>query len=393
MQGQYIVLPEGLSFSPIFSVKPEPVTTLWYFLSSIPDPRRPQGRRHQLPVVLLLAILALCCGYTSYQAMEEWAKNHQTVLQEQLPCISGHTPDAATFYRVFSRLDVGAFEEILGNWLQTVMPVGKGEGIAIDGKTISGTGVHLVSAFTHTLQAVLFEQGCDIKGKELVVGPEVIDHIPVQDHIITGDAMFAQKRICEQIVERGGGYVLTVKGNQETLEENIRLFFKEIPFQTKVQTNVLIDWWKGRKEKRTVKMSSDEQVLSYLGWPGITHIWECTREVVKHGTTTKEVAVGIACLLPDYASAERLNHYIREHWSIENGLHRTRDVTFHEDKATIRNKSSAQIMAALKNAVISIFHRATVRAIPTAARRFAAHPEELFELLGLTQIQHSYAYA
>ena len=66
---------------------------------------------------------------------------------------------------------------------------------------------------------------------------------------------------------------------------------------------------------------------------------------------------------------------------------------FHEDKATIRNKSSAQIMAALKNVVISIFHRATVRAIPTAARRFAAHPQELFELLGLPKVQTISVYA
>lgn len=393
MYSKYTVLPKRLSYSPVFSVKPASVSSLWFFLHTFPDPRRPQGTRHELPVILLLALLALCCGYTSYQAMHEWSVNYQELLVKQCSFLAGHTPDAATFYRVFSRLDVEAFEEILGNWLQTVMPLSEGEGIAIDGKTISGTGVHLVSAFAHTLQAVLFEKGTDIKGKELVIGPQVIDHISVKDHIITGDAMFAQKKICEQIVTRGGGYVLTVKGNQETIAENIRLFFKDIPFKTNVETNVMIDWWKGRREKRTVRMSNDKQVLAYLGWPGITHVWECTREVVKHGITTKEVAVGIASLLSQKATAEKLNRYIREHWSIENGLHRTRDVVFHEDKATIRNKSSAQIMAALKNVVISIFHRATVRAIPTAARRFASHPEELFELLGLTEVQKAYVYA
>lgn len=393
MYSQYTVLPKRLSYSPVFSVKPACVSSLWFFLHTLSDPRRPQGTRHELSVILLLALLALCCGYTSYQAMHEWSVNYQELLAEQCSLLAGHTPDAATFYRVFSRLDVQAFEEILGNWLQTIMPLEKGEGIAIDGKTISGTGVHLVSAFTHKLQAVLFEKGTDSKGKELVIGPQVIEHIPVKNHIITGDAMFAQKKICEQIVKRGGGYVLTVKGNQEILEENIRLFFKDVPFQTTIEKNVMIDWWKGRKEKRTVRMSRDEQVLSYLAWPGITHIWECTREVVRDGITTKEVAVGIASLLPEYATAEKLNRYIREHWSIENGLHRTRDVIFHEDKTTIRNKSSAQIMAALKNVVISIFHRATVRAIPTAARRFAAHPEELFELLGLKEVQKAYVYA
>lgn len=226
MYSQYTVLPRGLSFSKVFSVKPEPVTTLWYFLHSIPDPRRAQGKRHPLSIVLLLAILALCCGHTSYQAMNEWAENYQELLKKQLPFIAGHIPDAATFYRVFSQLNILTFEEILGAWLQKVVPTEKGEGIAIDGKTISGTGVHLVAAFTHRIQSVLFEMGTDIKGKELVIGPQVLSRISLKERVITGDAMFAQKKICEQIVKRGGGYVFTVKGNQEKLEEDIRFFLK-----------------------------------------------------------------------------------------------------------------------------------------------------------------------
>src|SRR6266480_4172899 len=98
MRSQYIVLPEGLSFSKVFSVKPEPVTTLWYFLHSIPDPRRAQGKRHPLPIVLLLALLALCSGHTSYQAMEEWCKNYQDLVEKQLSFLAKHTPDAATFH-------------------------------------------------------------------------------------------------------------------------------------------------------------------------------------------------------------------------------------------------------------------------------------------------------
>jgi DDE_Tnp_1-associated len=82
MYSQYIILPESLSFSNVFSVKPEPVTALWYMLHEIPDPRRPQGTRHDLPIILTLAVLALCCGHTSYQAMEEWAENYQTLISE-----------------------------------------------------------------------------------------------------------------------------------------------------------------------------------------------------------------------------------------------------------------------------------------------------------------------
>ena len=396
MSSQYIVLPRGLSYSEVFSVKPEPVTTLWYFLHSIPDLRRAQGRRHNLSIVLLLAILALCSGYNSYQAMKEWARNYQDLLQEQLPFLAGHTPDAATFHRVFAGLDIVAFEDILGSWLQAIIPSETGEGIALDGKTVSGTGIHIVAAFTHKIQSVLFEMGTDIKGKELVVGPVVIEKIPVKNHIITGDAMFAQKKICEQIIKRDGGYVFTVKGNQGKLEEDIRLFFTDPPFQTKLQIYTQIDCWKGKKEKRTLRMSDNQELLSYLNWPGLTNIWECTREIKRKGVTTTETAIGIASFpkeLQKRATAKYLNQYIRGHWSIENGLHRTRDVTFHEDKSTIRKGKAPQVMAALKNLVISIFHRATVRSFPTAFRRFAAKPEELFTFLGLPETQKAYVYA
>lgn len=393
MYNQYIVLPESLSFSKVFSVKPEPVTTLWYFLHTIPDPRRAQGRRHNLPTVLLLTLLALCSGHNSYQAMEEWAENYQDLLRKQLPFIAGHIPDAATFYRVFSRLDVEAFEKVLSNWLQKIIPSEKGEGIAIDGKTISGTGVHLVSAFTHKIQSVLFEMGTDIKGKELILGPQVLENIPVKDHIITGDAMFAQKKICAQITKQGGGYVFTVKSNQEKLEEDIRLFFNNKPFGIQFPENIMVTCWKGRAEKRKIRISNNPQLLSYLSWPGLTHVWEVTREVKRKGITITEIAVGIGSLPKEYATAQKLNQYIRGHWSIENGLHRQRDKIFNEDKATIRKGHAPQVMAALKNLVLSIFHRATVRNFNTAFRRFAAKPEELFYFLGLKEIQKAYVYA
>src|SRR6266550_948971 len=164
MYSKYIVLPRGLSYSSVFSVKPEPVTTLWYTLHSVPDHRRGQGRRHELPTLLTLAILALCCGSSSYLAMEEWCVNYQKRIREQLPFLAGHRPHSATFHRVFARLDTKSFEEIIGKWLQAITPLAKGEGIGLDGKSLHGTNLHLVSAFAHVARAVLFEMGTETKG-------------------------------------------------------------------------------------------------------------------------------------------------------------------------------------------------------------------------------------
>jgi predicted transposase YbfD/YdcC len=124
------------------------------------------------------------------------------------------------------------------------IPQEKGEGIALDGKTISGTGIHIVAAFTHKLQSVLFEVGADTKGKELVIGPEVLSNISLKEHIVTGDAMFAQRKICEQIVNGEGGYVFTVKGNQAYVEEAIKLYFADTPWRASIERQKMVTCWK-----------------------------------------------------------------------------------------------------------------------------------------------------
>jgi predicted transposase YbfD/YdcC len=397
MFSQYIVLPKHLSYSSVFSVKPEPVMTLWYTLHAVADYRRGQGKRHDLPTLLTLAILALCSGHTSYLAMKEWCVNYQKQIKDQVPFLAGHMPDSSTFHRVFAKLDVIVFEEIIGNWLQAITPLEKGEGIGIDGKSLHGTNLHLVSAFAHLARTVLFEQGTDAKGKELVVGPEVLTHITVKDHVVTGDALFAQRMLCEQIEKAKGGYVFRVKGNQDTLEKNIRLYFTDPPFQATIQKQTTVDRWKGVKEERLVRVSADGQLLLYLSWPGVTHVWEMTKTVTKGKETTTTVSVGIARIpeeiLEEGKIAEQIAGLIRGHWGIENRLHRQRDVVLHEDKSTIRAGHAPQTMAILKNIVTSIFHRGTVRNFKSAMRKFAADPEELFHFLGLVEAQKAYVYA
>jgi len=397
MFSKYIVLPKGLSYSSIFSVRPEPVMTLWYTLHTVLDHRRGQGKRHDLPTLLTLAILALCSGHISYLAMQEWCENYQERIKEQVSFLAGHMPDSSTFHRVFANLDVIAFEEIVGNWLQAITPLEKGEGIGLDGKSLHGTNLHLVSAFAHLARAVLFEQGTDIKGKELVVGPEVLTHITIKDRVVTGDALFAQRTLCEQIEKAKGGYVFRVKGNQDTLEKNIRLFFTDPPFQVNIQKHTTIDRWKGVKEVREVRVSTDPQLITYLSWPGVTHVWEMKKTVVKNGEKTVTISVGITRIPPGILdkekAAEQISGYIRGHWGIENRLHRQRDVVFNEDKSTIRKGHAPQTMAILRNIVTSIFHRGTVRNFKSAMRKFAAEPEELFNFLGLKSAQKAYVYA
>src|SRR5579862_5948347 len=287
---KYTVLPTHCAYSKIFSVKPEPITTLWVMLHDIPDYRRAQGKRHSLPLILCLAILALCCGAVSYEAMSEWCENYQDMLVAHVPFLANHKPVASTFHTVFKQLDRTSFEAVINKWLQAVTFLPAGEGIALDGKEIHGAGLCLVSAFAHVACSVLFQMGTETKGKELVVGPEVLKHITITDHVVTGDALFAQRTLCEQISKEDGGYVFRVKGNQETLEENIRLYFADLPFRAQPQSYTSIDRWKGQKEVRVITSSSE--LNEYVNWPGLTHVWQMKKTVTKKGKVTTEISVG-----------------------------------------------------------------------------------------------------
>lgn len=372
---QFITVPDSLSL-PIMRIRREEALSLWDFLVTVPDPRMDQGKRHPLPIVLLISILALCCGAQGYESIAEWGENYQEQIKRSMPFAAGHIPAASTFQRIFCRLDADAIEAVLSAWMLVRFPLQKGEGISLDGKTVGATGLHLVAAFSHRAKSVLFEKGTTTKGKELVVGPEVLSMVPLTDHVTTGDAMFAQRSISTQITIRGGGYVFTVKGNQETLEQDIHMFFKHPPMGARIETTTLCEKAKGMIVERTVEMSSD--MNDYLQWPGLTHIYRVRREVTKKGKTTTDVAVGVARLLAKHDTVENLAALIRGHWSIENYLHRARDVVFGEDRSTIRTRHGPQMMAAIRNLIITVFYHANVESFPKKMRRFCAKPEELF---------------
>jgi len=99
------------------------------------------------------------------------------------------------------------------------------------------------------------------------------------------------------------------------------------------------------------------------------------------GRVEQETAYGITSLRPGAAGASRLLHLNRAHWSIENNLHRVRDVTFGEDASRVRSGNAPQVLAALRNALNHLLAAARVPNFAAALRRFAARPREALQLL------------
>jgi hypothetical protein len=178
-------------------------------LRSVRDHRGAQGKRYDLAVLLAMSVAALLCGSRSLYAIAQWGRDNQKRVCSALGIERGSTPCVATLHRVFKELDVVAFERVLAEWLGSRF-TRPGEGIAIDGKALRGIhgeeipGVHLVAAYTHTSGLVLAQSATIGKGQELKTGEALLDYLDCAGHVITGDALYAQREFSQRVLDRGG---------------------------------------------------------------------------------------------------------------------------------------------------------------------------------------------
>lgn len=100
------------------------------------------------------------------------------------------------------------------------------------------------------------------------------------------------------------------------------------------------------------------------------------------GRVSREIAYAITSLSPERATPRQLLQAWREHWHIENKLHWVRDVTFDEDRSTVRSGHIPQVMEALRNTAISLLRILGATNIARACRYYAARPAQVILALG-----------
>ncbi len=200
--------------------------------ATIPDPRSASGRRYTLSAILNLASLAMLAGMRSLEAIAQFARDHGTSLTHALGFTSAKSPCKATFSNIFRRLDVTACEAGLTRWIQARCP-DLGEQLCLDGKALRGSkdnglpGIHLLAAYAPHVAAVLRQIQVNRKTNEHKAALELLGMLPLNGKVVTGDAIFCQKDVCQTVRDGGGDYLFTVKDNQPTLHFDIACMFAE----------------------------------------------------------------------------------------------------------------------------------------------------------------------
>ncbi len=127
------------------------------FFAQIPDPRRPQGRRHRLSTVLSIATAATLCGMRGYLAISDWVNGLGQKALERFRCRYENkryiAPSQSTIRDVLVRVDPIELDKALQRW--NLLYGEQDESLAIDGKTMcnaideQGHQTHIMSAVGH----------------------------------------------------------------------------------------------------------------------------------------------------------------------------------------------------------------------------------------------------
>ncbi len=182
-------------------------TNLYECLRGLEDSRRQAGCRHELSLTLLLVILSMASGYSSYRQMSNFIGRHRTELIELLKPRRKRLPSYSTIRRVLTVVDSAQLSGVLWRWLQALGLSQPGDWLAIDGKAIKGTVtgsdgpqqdfVALVSLFSQRFHSVLTSDAYhNATISEIEVARRLISNTPLAPGvIITMDALHCQKKL------------------------------------------------------------------------------------------------------------------------------------------------------------------------------------------------------
>jgi predicted transposase YbfD/YdcC len=371
---------------------------LGYF-DELEDPRSTINQEHPLVSVVVIALMAVLAGAGGPTAIERWAKLKEEFLVKVLP-LPNRVPRKDVFRRVLSLLKPEAFQACFVQWLAALRAKAtEATGIeqpvlAIDGKTLRRShdrskdlgALHSVSVWASELGLSLGQVACAEKSNEITAIPELLRFVDIKGTIITIDAMGTQKAIAEEIVDRKADYVLALKGNQESLHQEV-IDYIDVQSQdgfehAKARMHTTKETGHGRDEIRSYIQMPVPDSLTQLGlWKGLKSIGVVTSICTRDGKETTERRYYISSLP---VKVKQFAHAVRSHWGIENSCHWSLDMTFREDESRIRDVHVRENFAWLNRFTLSLLKQHPLKD-SIAMKRRACGWNENFMLEVLTR--------
>jgi predicted transposase YbfD/YdcC len=326
------------------------------FFTQFPDPR--QRWIYPAWYLILLILCGYLCGCNAIADIAHFAEMRygwfNTLLGLDFKPVSYDT-----IWWFFVRVKPEAFKDLMARWLHALPPSLRDQLLAIDGKRLKGVSghehiSHLVELFAVGPRIVIAQERVPDKKCERIALPKLLETLDIQGAIISLDAHYAYVPDLRMVVQKGADYIVGIKGNQGTLEAEVRNYFTQAQAieydDASLKCHTTIDKGHGRIETRHVCVSQD------LEWLEQKEEWELKSLIEVRSERIVGAHVEKGALY--YGSSregtpQQFAQWIRGHWEIES-LHYVADVVFEEDASLANTGHAAENMGLLRRITMNI---------------------------------------
>lgn len=337
--------------------------TLFERFEVLEDPRDIRGKKYKLIDILIMTIYGVLCGLTDFVNIADFMKLKEEYFTKLLGLENG-TPSHDCLSDIFARINPEKFMEIFIVWIKELVENKTGKCISIDGKAIKsatdkingGNIPYIVSAFIGELGLSLGEVKVDDKSNEITAIPDLLDLLQIDGAIVTIDAIGTQEKIANKIVEDNHAhYVLKVKSNQKELNRDIKRQFNKfnnLYGNEEILYKKTIEKEHGRGEIREYFLTyKHNEIKDKEKWKTV----KALAYVKVQTMIDEEIKVTDNYYIIDYEiTIDDLERAIRDHWSIECGLHWRLDVIMREDNSRSRINNSIENLATLRKIAFNL---------------------------------------
>lgn len=207
-------------------LSPEGLACLRARFAAIGEFRKGQGKRHRIPTVLAISACAKMAGVMGgYSGIASYANNLTRPQRRALHCWYNHrtgeyeVPSESCILRVLHAVSPQDVEAVMLAWQDEVLGPNTDPLVAIDGKTLKHSKVHLVGAISLPSHRCLGVEPVADKSNEIPAAQRLIERAPIQPgQMVSLDALNTQHKTVAQILyDKGADYLLPLKGNQDGL--------------------------------------------------------------------------------------------------------------------------------------------------------------------------------
>ena len=351
----------------------------------ISDPRQRSKVRHLLHEVVIMTICAVLANCDTYEEIANWCEGNAEWLKERLGLtLDNGTPSTSTFEKVWRIVDTEELKKAFQCWIgKTWEKQQERNTLCVDGKTLRGSKDsdrsprHVISVWAKENGLVLAQKAVGEKTNEIPEVPKLLRMLDLKGCTVTADAMSCQSAITQTIIDQQGDYALALKENQPTLlayaETNLKAYVDQREIYPDITSCVTTDKGHGRIEVRRYYLTTDLDGLEESKqFPGMKAIGMVQSAVTKGEQTIVEYRYYITSL----TDVEQFAYSVRSHWSIENSLHYSLDISFNEDHSRIRKDNAPENLAIIRHFALSALKqlpRRSSTSIKTLRKRASYH--------------------